>query len=129
MKWRVIEKTAIQKVFTAMIALFLITLILFIGRQYWVASLCLAGFCFLYWKWRQYLGEEIILGLLMQNAGRMRFEELLERFTEKQVEEIVARLQRKELACKDENMVILMSHERPKDPVENPEPSDSQSDR
>ena len=128
MKWRIVEKTAIQKTFTAMIALFLITLILFIARSYVIGSLCLAGFCFVFWKWRQYLGEEIILTLLVQNAGRMRFEELLERFTEKQAEEILARLQKKDLARKDDDIVMLIEQGQPANSVENPEASASKSD-
>ncbi|RPI78028.1 MAG: hypothetical protein EHM45_07030 [Desulfobacteraceae bacterium] len=127
MQWRVVEKTAIQKVFTAMIALFLITLILLIARSYVIGSLCLVGFCFLFWKWRQYLGEEIILTLLMQNAGHMRFNELLERFTEKQAEEILARLQKKGLVRKDEERVVLIEQGPPANSVENPEAASSKS--
>ncbi len=129
MMWRIIKKTAIQKVFTAMIAFFLITLILFMGRQYWVASICLAGFCVLSWRWGQLLGQEIVLGLLLQNAGRMRFEELLERFTEKNAEGIIKRLIKKDMVRKENDLVILMGPEPLKGATEDQESADSSSDK
>jgi hypothetical protein len=111
MKWRIINKTVIQKVFTAMIALFLMALILFLARQYLVATICLAGFCVLFWKWRHLFIEQMLLTLLIQSAGRMRYDECGDRFPKEKLDGAIRRLSHKGAITIENDMLILKDKE------------------
>jgi hypothetical protein len=112
MQWRIINKTMIQKVFTAMIATFLITIILFIGRSYVIATICLAGFCFLFWKWRQLINEAMVLSILAQNNGQMFYSVLVERLSKERVDDGIKQLMKKDFVKVDQGRVMLVEMER-----------------